>query len=195
MGEHPRPGTQRNYKYQTLLRLSDDRPVTIYTDMSDGLRSIMIPKNLNNISKVKTPVILPRPTSPFPIWGSESFCFSKATLNGVSQLRICRKEEQITGMLLGYTNGTWASLGGIDLDRLERPMEVDTSGLWIQSAYTEGPSWVATRAHIVGIKLCAPHLEPENYLHIRWHGELEWWHSHRQNEVHYGGKQTAPIIM
>lgn len=36
---------------------------------------------------------------------------------------------QITGMLLGYSNGTWTSLGGIDPDKLESAKHVDTPRL------------------------------------------------------------------
>ncbi|KAK8148179.1 hypothetical protein G3M48_000219 [Beauveria asiatica] len=133
MGEHPRPGTEDTYKYKTLLGLSDNRPVTIYADMSDGLRSVMIPKNLTNVSRVKPRLTLLQPTSMFPR-SHDSFFYSKAPLEAVSRIRICRVEERITGMLLGYSNGSWTSLGSVDLDQLESAMDVDTCGLWIQSA-------------------------------------------------------------
>ncbi|KAM3446846.1 hypothetical protein MY3296_009282 [Beauveria thailandica] len=133
MGEHPRPGTEDTYKYKTLLGLSDNRPVTIYADMSDGLRSIMIPKNLTNVSRAKPRLTLLQPTSMFPR-SHDSFFYSKAPLEAVSRIRVCRVEERITGMLLGYSNGSWTSLGSVDLDQLDSAMDVDTCGLWIQSA-------------------------------------------------------------
>ncbi|OAA65106.1 hypothetical protein LEL_10553 [Akanthomyces lecanii RCEF 1005] len=194
MGEHPRPGTEHSYKYRTLLRLSDDRPVTIYADMSDGLRSIYIPQEMNHTSEVKSRLTLPQPTSKFCFSSQDSFIYSKAALEDVSQIRICGNEERITGMLLGYSNGTWASLGSVDVNQLRGAMHVDAAGLWIQSAYTEGPPWVTTRAHIVCVTSRSPTSGHENSLHVRWHGELEWWYSKRQCEVHYGDKHTLPVL-
>lgn len=193
MGHHPWPGTEHNYRYERLLTLPDDRPVTIYADMSDGLRSIYVPKDLTDASRVKPLSFLPQPMSIFNFGPPDAFFFSKAALEDTFQIRICRNKEQIIGLLLGYSNGTWASIGSVKLDQLQSALRVDPAGIWIQSTYTGG-RWQATRAHIVNVARSEPKGNRGEWLHVRWRGELEWWYSGRQCEVHYEDKHTLRVV-
>lgn len=201
MGEHPRPGTEHRYKYYTLLNLADSQPVTIYADTVDNLRCIMVPRSLPNNSQSLpnnsqpgADLALPQPISAFPLVSPKKvrYAYTKATLEGVSHVCVCRRGERIIGLLLVYGDGSRASLGSVDLGRLEGRREVDVAGIWIKSAYTKDRG--TTCPQVVGIATIQPTIGAEQYLHVAWRGELEWWWSSRRCELHYDGQQTLPVI-
>lgn len=194
MGEHPRPGSERMYKYKTLLNLSSKEPIVINIDTSDGIRAVMIP-NYARMSKVKPRLILPQPMASFPFCSPDPFFYSKARLEPVSKFRLCKVGGKITGILLSYSDGSMASLGGIRLDQLSDDITADAHGLWIRSVYSERRIRAACIVSIIDVTQNRPEADLESYLHVRWHGEIEWWYSHRQCEVHYEGGQTLSTVM
>jgi hypothetical protein len=113
----------------------------------------------------------------------ELFCYSVANLEGVTHVRPCRRADVVTGMVLVYRNGTRASLGWVSLDRLGEPKAVDNFGMWI--AVTKSN---LDFPRVTGIFYSRP--EDGKYLHVRWHGKLEWWFSTRQCKLHHNGEHT-----
>lgn len=192
MGEHPRPGSEAEYKYKMLLHLSSKSPVTLYADLSDGLRAVLIPRHWWDPSKAKERLALPHPLSEYPCPSTGPFFYSRARLENVSQIRLCRDADRITGMVLYYDNDTRASLGRVSLEKLEAPKTVDACGLWLLAAYTEGPVRVARVPRIVSVLFAPPVSEAETHLHVQWRDELEWWSSSRQCRLHWKGKETLP---
>ncbi len=149
-----------------------------------------MPRHWRGPVKAKERLALPHSLSEYPCPSPEPFFYSRARLENTDEIRLCRDADRITGMVLYYSNDTRASLGRVSLAKLETPQAVDTCGLWLLAAYTDGGRQVARVPRIVSVLFAPPASEAETHLHVQWRDEPECWSSSRQCRLHWKGKET-----
>lgn len=184
MAEHPRPNQENLYTYQPLARLLN-KPSVLSLDLSDGFREIAI--SLPVLLPVGAAGLrLPCPVSEYPeCLSTEGFFYSLATLEDVFEVKLCRVVDEITGVVLCYSNGTEASLGWVRLDCLRTLGRADSSGMWLlvledQFGFPQ----------VIDISLTLPLSDSQMYFSVQWCGKLEWWFSRRQCQLHYKGRKS-----
>ncbi len=172
MGEFPRPGREDLYQDKRLIGCSNE-PTRIYLDLSAGLRALAF---LLILMGVKIQPALPVPTSKYPrSMANEAFYYSKASPENMSGIATCRAGDTITRLLLCYKDKIKASLGRASSDGLGYAKVVDGAGLWLLVIKSAD-----NFPRVSSLHFADPGVGEQDYLHIRWSGELEWWFSHRQ---------------
>ncbi|OAA51460.1 hypothetical protein NOR_00053 [Metarhizium rileyi] len=187
MGEYPPPGTESQYTLDLILTASNE-PTSFFIDLSKGLRAV---GTCHRASEGKARLSLPSAKSCYPrSMFFERFYYSRATLEDVTQVLPCRIASVIVGAIFCYRNGTRASLGWVALNQLDAPVTVDTPGLWFLITKF-GPGF----PKITAICHSPPVTGGQEYFHVQWQGELEWWFSCRQCQLHHNGRQTPMTRM
>lgn len=182
MGEHSRRG--RRFSYELIARLSNE-PSLFYLDMSDGLREVALSVPLSQ-KAARTEPYLPKPASAYPqCLPTEDFFFSAASLEDVSEIKLCRVSEGISGVVLRYSDDREVSLGWVHPDHLSSPQRVDSLGMWLFVSEPCDGFPVVT-----DIKLSLPLADSQKYFAIQWRGQLEWWFSLRQCQLYHEGRCT-----
>lgn len=184
MAEHPRPGQENLYSYQLLAKLLN-KPSILSLDLSDGLREIAFSVPVLQPKSAITPY-LSSPESEYPeSLTTERFFYSRAALEDVSKVKFCRVADKITGMVLRYSNDAEVSLGWVRLDCLCTLERADSSGMWL----------LVLEDHygfpqVIDISLTLPLTDSQKYFSVQWCGQLEWWFSRRQCQLHYRDRKT-----
>ncbi len=133
---------------------------------------------------------LPMPASSFPQGErGEKFYLSITKLRRATSMCLSMDGRRITGLLLTYIDGTVAALGRVCLAKLQRSEPLYTGGIWILVELVD------RYPQVVSVASKKPERNADRYLHVRWLGELEWWSSAWQCELHYYyhyHKQTLP---
>lgn len=189
----PRPRNGQKSEYRKLLALDENKPATLYVDLVSGVRAVIVPRRGDGQPRPETHLRIPRPLSPQPENGNDWFFYSNGCMENVHQVSVCRTFDRITGMILLYASGTRASIGRVAVDRLDAPQLVDSTGMWILGEHSRNPAHYSKPVHITKVLFALPEADVDEYLHVRWAGQLEWWSSVRQCEVHYEGRQTLRI--
>ncbi|ATY60961.1 hypothetical protein A9K55_005549 [Cordyceps militaris] len=181
MGEHPYQFSERDYWYKWLMTLENE-PATLHLDLTDGLQGI----GTCNVARPKCTVkvavetLLPRPRSSHPAAASdELFYYSRARLENVVQVRLCREENFIIGIMLCYQDGACACLGRVVPGQIDHWQSVDGCGIWFLMEQVDD------YPQVVRVEFSAPRWDARKYLFVGWRGELEWWSGIRQCELHY----------
>ncbi|KAK9443916.1 hypothetical protein VB005_02441 [Metarhizium brunneum] len=188
LAEHPIPGQELRYKYQPIARLQN-KATTLCFDLTNGVRAVSVssPESTDPQEPLPpSPPCPPRPVSAYPHTVSpEMFFYSFAMLENVSELKLCRVGDTITGMVLRYSDSTEASLGWVRRETLRSMQkEDDSSGLWLLISISSGFPRVSD------IRLTLPSANEGKYFAMQWCGKLEWWFSRRQCQLRYEGIST-----
>ncbi len=182
MGEYPPPGTESQYE-NTLILSASNEPTSFFVDLGKGLRAV---GTGHRATEGKATLSLPSAMSSYPrSMTFERFYYSITSLEDVTEVIPCRIASVIVGAIFCYRNGTRASLGWVTLEHLGTPEVVDTPGLWFRIAKF-GPGF----PRVTAIHHRRPVAGGQEHLHVQWQGELEWWFSCRQCQLHYNGRQT-----
>ncbi|KAM3447863.1 hypothetical protein MY3296_008318 [Beauveria thailandica] len=194
MGEHVRPGWEGTYWYVLLLTSCKNETLSLYADFTAGLRAVAISPALAESRKAQLSAGPSQRTVPLSLYPRslpfENFCYAKASLEDVSAVAACCQADidgqVIAGIVLRYMDGTEASLGWVAPDGLDSPTPVPDDGIWlcVSLSRTGFP-------RVTAMAFAAPADEDARYLRLRWRGELEWWFSRRQCQLHYNGELSA----
>ncbi|KAK2050997.1 hypothetical protein LY76DRAFT_468924, partial [Colletotrichum caudatum] len=126
------------------------------------------------------------PTSSYPRCRPyENFAWSRAKLDDVIEIIPCRRRHQgveiFSGLLLRYANRQQTCVGQVRLDQLATPLGVDSAcKLWLGFSLTgDGPRVSNIRVS----REVATLPDGENWFHVDWCNDLEWWYSSRQCQL------------
>lgn len=193
MGEHIRPQWECAYWYLLLSTSHKNEVITLYADVTAGLRAVAVPADLGESRQAQwaRPSQQIAPLSPYPrSIPFENFCYAKASLENVSAVAAFRQDDIdgqfVTGIVFSYTDGTEASLGWVAPGGLDSPTPVPDGGIWLRVSVPQ-----TGFPRVESIAFTAPAPEDDGYLRLQWRGELEWWFSPRQCQLYYDGKATA----
>ncbi|KAM3496927.1 hypothetical protein MY10362_009704 [Beauveria mimosiformis] len=192
MGEHVRPGWEGAYWYIRLSTSSKNEAMSLYADLTAGLRAVAISAALVEPRKARLLAgPSPRTASPYPrSLPFENFCYAKASLEDVCAVATCRRADidgqVIAGIVLCYTDGTEASLGWVAPGRLDSPTPVPDGGIWLRVSLSR-----TGFPRVTAMAFAVPVDEDDGYLRLQWRGELEWWFSRRQCQLCYNGEVSA----
>lgn len=124
--------------------------------------------------------IMPQTASSYPRGKrGEAFYLSVVELRPAASMRLAMDGLRVTGLLLTYLDGAEDALGRVCLAKLQPPERVYEDGIWILTELID------KYPQVVRIVVEKPGRNADRYLHVRWQGQLEWWSSVRQCEVHY----------
>ncbi|EFY88702.1 hypothetical protein MAC_05320 [Metarhizium acridum CQMa 102] len=187
MEAHPR--NSHRFSYELVAKLSNE-PSLFYLDLRSGLQEIRCGNEPPVQDPIKTKPDLLEPTSTYPqCLPTEFFYFSTASLEDVSEIKLCKDAQRISGVVLGYSDGREVSLGWVHPDHLSSPMKVDDSlGMWLLVSETGLPLLTDIRL-VTDIRLTVPMAEAQKYFAVQWRGQLGWWFSVRQCQLHHEGEK------
>lgn len=187
-GEFIRPGCDEYYRYRKILDLPN-KVTPLLLAFENGLRAITMDQNIVTDMKLR-PRLTQQPQSPYPtdvlLAAADHFFFSSAELAGLSEIRICRVQRVVTGVLLYYSDGNCESLGWVSVNQLEKKETVGAGALWflVES--------LGRFPNVTDVRCEEPTADIDRYFRVRCDSILEWWFSYRQCQLSQGERRTPP---
>lgn len=166
--------------------------VTAQLHLLEGVRGIICmaePPQADYVASAGLIPRLPQPASSYPRGKrGEAFYLSVIKLRPATSMRLSVNGRRITGLLLIYQDGAEDTLGRVCLVKLQPPERLYEDGIWILAEQVD------KYPQVVRVVVEKPGRNVDRYLHVRWQGQLEWWSSARQCELHYLKGRRFPHV-
>ena len=134
------------------------------------------------------PLKIPAKTLPSKVSRTtESFFYSKAILNEVTQILPCHDGHAVRGLLLKSRNGHRQALGQVRLDSLLAPMCLDKlRPVWLNFNLKAGK-------HPFVSEVSSINPRGNTFLRLDYCGVVEWWWSFRQCQVIFKDQKSPSM--